>query len=54
MAILGNERVSSYRGYYSLEEAFSTVRDNVGPNYFISTLLKGKSSMFDKTYVEEE
>lgn len=32
------------KGYYSLEEALSLVRASVCPNYFISTLLKGKSS----------
>lgn len=52
--ILGNERSATYKGYCSLEEAFSTVRASVGPNYFISILLKEKNivASLNKTYME--
>lgn len=53
IAIMGCERQISYKGFYSLDEAFSAIRANVGPNYFLSTSLKfGRYIEPDKTYVE--
>lgn len=44
-----------YREYYSLAEAITAVRNNVGSNYFISVVLKGKQHIIstpEKTYSE--
>lgn len=44
IVILNSEKEFLQR-VYSLEETFSAIRINVGPNYFINTLLKGKSTL---------
>lgn len=54
MVVLGSDKNASYKGFYSLEEAFTTIRTSASPNYFIRTLLKGKSAITtqDKAYSE--
>lgn len=51
-AILGCER-PSYRGFYSLNEAFDAVRAKIGPNFFVNTLLKSSGKLQPgKTYLK--
>lgn len=55
--VLKNDKNDIYKGFYSLDEALIAVRTSVGPYYFISVLLKGKSiittqnkTVQDRTY----
>lgn len=40
--ITREEKGTPYKGFCSIEEALETVRKEIGPNYFISSHLKGK------------
>lgn len=47
--VLNSDKITPYKGYYSLEEAFTAVRASVGPNDFIIILLKGKKFHFNSS-----
>lgn len=44
ITILGVDKTTTYKGFYSIEEALTAVRASVGPYYFISTSLKGEKN----------